>query len=869
MAKGVPRLIKQFKPNHYILDLTLDKANQKFSGSVIIAGHKVGRPSNRLTFHQSHLKITACQITHHDKSGDQIIKIDRINHHKKFDEVRLHSNKPFYGGQYIIRLDFIGKITRSMNGLYPCFYEDDGTKKELLGTQFESHHAREVFPCIDEPEAKSTFDLTLNSPADELAISNMPIKNQQTTQSGLITEFEQTPHMSTYLLAFVVGELSYKEAKTKQGVVVRTYATKHNIEFTEFALEIAVKMLDFYNDYFGINYPLPKCDLAALPDFAAGAMENWGLITFREHALLVDPANTSVGSKQYVAMVVAHELAHQWFGNLVTMRWWTDLWLNEGFASWIEYLAVDHLFPEWQMWTQFMVEEQQPALKMDALEHTHPIVMDINDPNEIRSIFDAISYNKGSSVIQMLHEYLGKDVFRDGLRHYLQTHKYNNTNTIDLWSALETISGKPVKQFMNSWTDRAGYPIIKANISEQTITLSQERFYSNPTHSDEASETWPIPLLSGHSQVPEQLDKTHFDFEIKDSGNLKFNQGSSGFYRVVYNATHLNRLGELIHRGKIGPVDRLGILSDSFEAAKAGYIATIDALALLEKFEHEDNSAVWEVMAANLGGIRMVMDNDKLREAMKPYTRQLVETQLSRLGWQTKSDESHFDRLLRPTILGLASVSDETKVVERALKLFKTMHQPEDISADLRQTPSRSQFRSGTIDPDLRGVVYGTVARIGDKTDFNKLLDMHNATQSAEERLNLTAALTGFKQPALIKQALDLIKTDTVRLQDITYWVAYSFMNRHAKLSTWDWMVENWDWLKQNMGSDMSFYRFPIYSARSFSDLTFLKTYKQFFAKHNQPGMDRSINQGIEIIEWQAAWKERDLKLIKAYFKVK
>src|SRR6185369_11319931 len=218
------------------------------------------------------------------------------------------------------------------------------------------------------------------------------------------------------LLAFVYGEMDYLEAKTKQGVIVRTYATPDNVEITSFALETAVKVLDFFNDYFGIDYPLAKCDLIALPDFASGAMENWGCITFREHALLVDPNHTSLGSKQYVALVVAHELAHQWFGNLVTMRWWSDLWLNEGFASWIEYLAVDHLFPEWQMWTQFVVDEQQQALKMDALEHTHPIEVPVYHPDEIRTIFDAISYSKGASVIHMLHDYLGADMFREGLR---------------------------------------------------------------------------------------------------------------------------------------------------------------------------------------------------------------------------------------------------------------------------------------------------------------------------------------------------------------------------------------------------------------------------------------------------------------------
>ena len=671
MAKGVTRLYQQFKPNHYILDLNIDKKKQVFRGSVIISGQKTSRPNQRLTFHQTDLNIISAEVTHHHKQGDRPVAVDRINSHNKFNEVRLHSNQVLYPGNYTIRLEFKGKITRPMNGLYPCFFKEARRDKQLLATQFESHHAREVFPCIDEPEAKATFDLSLHSSLNEIALSNMPIKKQEEEGGELVTHFESTPHMSTYLLAFITGELSFLEDKTRQGVIVRTYATKENIEFTKFALESAVKILEFFNEYFGIDYPLPKCDLVALPDFGAGAMENWGLITFREQALLDDPANTSISGKQYVATVVAHELAHQWFGNLVTMRWWTDLWLNEGFASWIEYLAVDKLFPEWQMWTQFLVEEQQPALKLDALEHTHPVVVPVDDPAEIRTIFDTISYNKGASVIQMLHEYLGKTAFRDGLRHYLNLHKYSNTDTVDLWEALETISDKPVKEFMSSWTNQPGYPIIRADIGETTVKLSQSRFYSNPKPQHENKlAVWPIPLLSNHPQLRKKLDTTTDTFEVSDTSSLKLNQGNSGFYRVTYNASHIHRLGELIHRGKVEPIDRLSILSDAFESAKAGYLPTTDALALLERFGYEDNSAVWDVITANLGSIRMIMDDDKLRESMKPYVRSLIESQLKRLGWQVKPKDSHFDRLLRPSILGMASLAEEPDAVKHTPKLF-------------------------------------------------------------------------------------------------------------------------------------------------------------------------------------------------------
>jgi aminopeptidase N len=850
MGKKVKRLFKEFQPSHYQLRLQPDKAKMLFSGSVEITGKKTSRPSQRITLHQHGLTISKATVVYHGKKETKTYEVDRINNQASFDEVRLHTKEMLYPGEYTVRLEFSGKITKPMNGIYPAVFNEGKATKTILATQFESHHAREAFPCIDEPEAKATFDLTLAASKDETVLSNMPVKFEKTAGKLTETTFETTPVMSSYLLAFVIGELKYKEAKTKGGTKVRAYATPANTEFTDFALDVAVQCLEFYNEYFAIPYPLKKSDMVALPDFAAGAMENWGLVTYREQCMLVDPTNTSLATKQYVAMVVAHELAHQWFGNLVTMRWWTDLWLNEGFASWIEYLAVDHIFPEWHMWTQFIADEQQVALKLDALEHTHPIEVPVNHPDEIRTIFDTISYAKGASAIHMLEHYLGHDAFRDGLRYYLKQHAYKNTDTIDLWQALETVSGKPVKKFMHAWTSQSGYPVIKAQVEENKLSLSQERFFLNKSaHKKEVSSLWPVPLLSGAAETPDLLEKRSASVELADSANFKLNIGQSGFYRTAYNATQTHHLGELVRRGKLEPIERLGILADSFEVAKAGYGPTDDALDLLNAYSEEDNAMVWDVIASNLGDIRAVMREDELREAIKPYVRHLVTKQLERLGWEAKEGESHFDTLLRPTILGMASVAEEPAVVGPAIERFKAMKKPEDI------------------EPNLRSVVYGTVARNGDKVEFDKLLKMHNSTTNSEERTTLAAALTGFKQPALIKRALALITTDDVRMQDVAYWVAYSFANRHARDETWKWMVGHWDWLDKNLGTDMSFSRFPLYSARHYSDRAFLMTYKKFFDSVMTTALERSVKQGIEIIEWHADWVERDYKEILAFFK--
>jgi aminopeptidase N len=848
MGKKVTRLFEQFQPDNYQLQLNIDDEAMTFSGTVTIRGKKTGRPAQRLAFHQKELKITEAHLTKHDKKGDQDIKVTRINNQKSFDEVRLHTEEMLYPGNYTVIMVFEGKITRPMNGIYPCVFTHDGQEKKLIATQFESHHAREAFPCIDEPEAKATFDLALTTPEanSKTVIANTPVRSSITENGMVGTIFETTPKMSTYLLAFVYGDMDYLEAKTKDGVVVRTYATPDNIKHTQFALDCAVKTLEFYNEYFDIPYPLAKCDFIALPDFASGAMENWGCITFREQALIVDPKNTSLSLKQYVANVVAHELTHQWFGNLVTMRWWTDLWLNESFASWMSWLAVDHLFPDWKVWTQFIVDEQGYALKLDALEHTHPIEVEVRHPDEIRTIFDAISYEKGASALLMLHHYLGDEAFRDGLRLYLKQHSYGNTDTVDLWAALEEVSKKPVTKFMSAWTSQSGYPIIHADISAGT--LKQERFYLNPAAKKEAA-TWPTPLLSNPAIDLETLEKAEQKLPSTLPQNVVLNHDRTGFFRVIYDSQHLESLADAVKAGKLNELDRLGLLGDAFEAAKAGYGSSVDALKLLKAYADEDSAVVWDIISGGIGSIRVVMDDDEIRKTLKPFVRELVAKQVKRLGWVERDSDSHFDLLLRPTILGLSSYGEDPETVKEALRQFNDMKQPEDVH------------------PDLRGIVYGTTARKGGAKEFDKMLAMHNASTNSEERVTLSAALTGFEQPELIQKALATITTKDVRLQDAPYWIAYSFMNRHAKQATWEWLKANWQWLQDNIGSDLSFYRMPIYAGRSWSDTSFLPEFKAFFESHMSTAFERPVKQAIETIEWQAAWKQRDLDAIKAYLK--
>ncbi len=847
--KQVRRLYNQFQPENYDLTINPDKATMSFRGELVISGRKVGRPSMRITLHTKNLHIDEASIisVFKNRSEQRSIEVKRIVTHKSFDELRLHTDELLYPGVYKIKLKFHGNITKPMSGLYPCYFKKGSKQQVILATQFESHHAREVFPCIDEPEAKAIFNLSLTAPIGETVLANTPVFKTEKSDGQQLISFEPTPRMSTYLLAFVIGQLSYLEKQTKSGVAVRSYATQAQIAHTKFALDIAVKCLDLYNDYFGIEYPLKKCDLVALPDFASGAMENWGLITFREQALVVDNDNTSLTMKQYVANVVAHELTHQWFGNLVTMRWWNDLWLNESFASLMSYLAVDKLFPEWQVWSQFIVEEQEVALKLDSLEHTHPINVSIHHPDEIRTIFDNISYEKGASVLFMLMHYLGSENFRDGLRLYLKRNAYTNTESRDLWLAWEQVAGMPISGFMDAWTRQAGFPLVRAKISPLKVETSQRRFFINPK-ADPDNNLWPLPLFPNSEFKSYITDKQEDTIMVVSSKQpILINSGHKAFYRVIYDHAHLDTLIRQIEQGNVGELDRQGLLGDSFEAAKAGFQSSVDCLDLLKAFKKEDSVVVWDIISDNLTSIRAVMDDDELRVAMNPSIRELISGQYNRLGWQVNDNESHFDKLLRPIILGLACISEDPNAIKQARHLFY----------------NRKKL---SIHPDIRGVVYTTVARHGDRDEFDQLLTLHNHSTNSEESVTLAAALTNFRQPELIKEALKLITSKEVRLQDVAYWISYSFANRYAKDLTWQWLQDHWPWLENNLSGDLSFYMLPRYAAKAYSDDNVLPQFKSFFEQHLNEAFVRPLNQAVETISWQSAWRQRDHRAVRQYF---
>jgi aminopeptidase N len=848
MTKSVARLFESFQPESYAIELAVDKEAMTFKGTLKIIGKKVGRPSKRLTFHQNGLTITDAWVTKLDKKGDQKVEINRINHQRSLDEVRLHSDSLFYPGKYWVTIDFTGKVSTGMTGIYLCKFKHDGQDKTLVATQFESHFARKAFPCIDEPEAKATFELALTTEPGQTVLSNTPVRNAIDDEGKVITFFEVTPRMSTYLLAFAYGELGYTEAISKHGVVVRSYATPDNVPHTAFSAEFGAQTLDFFSDYFQTPYPLAKLDMVALPDFEAGAMENWGLVTYREVALLYDQKTAPIESKQYVAMVVAHELSHQWFGDLVTMKWWNDLWLNESFADMMEYRAVDETYPEWHIWEHFVSAEGGSARRRDALADVQSIHTDVHHPDEISTLFDpSIVYAKGGTVLHMLMSYVGEADFQAGLQAYFKKHAYGNTVADDLWDALAAASGKDIAGFMHDWLYRPGYPLV--NVSWQpgsdNVELSQRRFFSDPASQTDISEPWQVPIAANRAVEPLLLATETGKAKISDTSEeplLLNHEGRSYFLPRYANPDHLTAITTAVMNDQVSTIDR-GLLLDNYTMLQRGGESSLtDLLALLPAYAHETSDSVWGAIAVAIGEARKLTEGDEASETkLDAMVRDLIMPTVQRLGWGDAPNDDAQTLRLRGLALSLAAGAKEPSVLEAATNLFKKLDKPADVPAT------------------VRSVVYFVGVRYGDDQDFAKMLALHRNSLSADERDELVGGLTAAKQPQQYQQLIDLLTGDLVRRQDLMHWFVYLLRNRYSRIATWEWLTSHWDWIEKEFASDKSYGYFMRYCGGVFSHQSELDNYNAFFEpKKSVVALTRDIALGSQEIASRVAWRTRN-----------
>ncbi len=843
MTKKNVRLSKNIIPVEYDLQLKPDLHNFTFQGIEAIT-LRITEPTRLFTLHSKEIDIRIADIGEKDEK----IFASKISYNEKAETVTFNFPKVIKPGKIKLNIVFSGILNDKMRGFYRSQYLIDGKTHHMATTQFEATDARKAFPCFDEPAQKAVFHVSLIIPKGKTAISNtLPIGVREHEVGFDIVRFAPTPKMSTYLLAFMVGDFEYIEKKSKRGVIVRVYTTPGKKHQATFALDITVRVLDFYEAYFDIPYPLNTLDMIAIPDFSSLAMENWGAITFREIGLLVDEKNTSTASKELIAEVIAHELAHQWFGNLVTMEWWTHLWLNEGFASYIPYLVIENLFPEWNIWERFTNDTQGIALRLDALKSTHPIEVEVHHPDEIGEIFDAVSYSKGASVIRMLADYLGEKDFRDGLRYYLKKHSYKNTETIHLWQAFQKISNKPVAKMMHTWTSRNGYPVINAEIKNNKLSLSQERFFSSPISKKKAKDTtlWQIPLLLSKNTV---LFGTKNLYLPKPKNWLKLNQGESGFFRTAYSPELLEALRPPVRNMILPSWDRLGIIRDLFALSEAGVISTTDTLQFLTAYKNEDNLTVWTEIALGITKLQRILVGTKAHQKLNGLVIELLSPLHKRLSWNKVKDEPYNDALLRPIVISLLGEAGDKQILSEAKKLFL------------------DHTKGSHVDPDIRGCVYRLTASQGGMSEFKKLIKKYKTEHLHEEKNRIGGALGSFSDPKILKLVCEFALSRDVRTQDAIGIIHGVGQNTNGRDVWFAFITKNWKTLVSRYGEGGMNLSRAVAAISGSAEEKHLKKYKDFFKTHEAPGAKRAVEQVIERLEGNIAWLKRDLDNILGFF---
>lgn len=848
MGTKVTRLYEQFQPEHYALDLDIDLEAMSFKGQVRIDGKKTGRPAQRLTFHQKDLKITTASITKHDKKGDQPIEVDRINNQNSFDEVRLHSNGMIYPGDYTVTLEFEGQISDQMHGIYPCYFKHDGKDKKLIASQFESHHAREAFPCIDEPEAKATFDLSLTTPANLVVLGNTPIKNQ----TGQTTTFETSPRMSTYLLAFVIGEMHSVEAKSKNGTLVRSWATvAQNKMHLNYANTEAVKALEFFEDYFETPFPLPKIDQVALPDFDSLAMENWGLITFREVGLLSDPKNRSLSGEQLITLVICHEMSHQWFGNLVTMRWWDDLWLNESFASIMETLAPDRLHPGWQIWEEFLTGRVIGASNRDIYKDVQSVGVNVQHPDEINSLFDpAIVYAKGARLLKMLYDYIGEDAFRAGLKNYFKKYAYKNTSRSDLWSEFSGASGQDIEALMTPWLQQSGTPQLNVKRSGNKLELSQQRFLLD---GEDKTSLWPIPLLANAALQPNLLKDKAGSATFSQTDIPVLNVNGSGHFITKYEDDRvLQELKRKIANQEIDAINRISLLNDMLLLTRHGDYALTELLDLASHCQNEPRDAVWSMLARAIGYAQTLTDGDtKTEQRIRSFKRRLAADLYEKLGWTDRPDDDPNTKHLRTTVLALSVAGEAEDALNTAHQMFAKAGSVEKLPAE------------------QRALVAGVAVRFGQAEVVDQLMAEYTDTVNADVQESIAAALSSTRNPKVASKVIKwgLTEGGAVRQQDLAHWFAYMIRNHYTRQQIWQWLIDDWERLARLFGGGKHMDYFVWYAAGPLSTPDWQVKFNQFFEPMlNDISLKRNILVGQSEITARVAWRQREEANLVAYF---
>jgi aminopeptidase N/puromycin-sensitive aminopeptidase len=822
VTASAERLPQAVRPEHYTLRLTPDLKAATFTGIETI-DMNLAEPANRITLNAVELDLKSVAVIAGDKEQQAAVTLDKEKEQATFTFV-----DKLPAGKARLAIAYTGILNNELRG----FYLSKTAKRNYAVTQFESTDARRAFPCFDEPAFKATYDITLVVDAGDTAISNTPIETDTPgpVEGKHTLKFAATPKMSTYLVAFLVGDFQCTTGES-DGVAIRSCATPDKVSLTPYALDVAEHVLHYYNNYFGIPYPLKKLDLIALPDFEAGAMENFGAITYRETDMLLDPKTASVDAQKEVALVVAHEMAHQWFGDLVTMQWWDNIWLNEGFATWMENKAVAHMHPEWNI-DQTVISDLDQTLILDAQPTTRAIRAHADTREEIEQMFDGISYGKASDVLLTVENYLGEETFRQGVHNYLAAHEYGNATAEDFWGAQTATSHKPVDKIMESLVAQPGEPLITFGIAVNgKVAVAQRRFFFSPSIVPDPAQKWTLPVCFKTASGQDCQVLSLAETELKaPAGSAFANAGGMGYYRSAYPASVYAALVAQVE-STLTPSERISLIGDEWAQVRANTAAIGDYLDLASAVKADPGAEVVDeaISGVNTAYTHIAASADE-RAGLSAWIRSTYAPVYAKLGPPAESDSSN-TRELRAELFGLLG------------------HRGQDpaVLAQAREISARYLADPGSVEATLGQAALSVAARHGDAALFDQLQQVYETSTNPEFQEGALRLLTQFENPALVQRSLDYALSGKVRNQDSIIQFAIALRIDENRDRAWKYIQDNWEKVQTQLTPEMG--GFLVRSTGNFCSADARASVEKFFAAHKVPAADQSLKHALESID--------------------
>ena len=842
------RLPYTVEPSHYEITLAPDLEASNFNGEERVHV-RLREPTAEVVLNAADLEIHDARLV----ADDGTIRAGQVTLLPAEERAVIALDEPAPSGMHTLHLTFSGVLNDDLRGFYRSeFTDQQGAKHAIATTQFEATDARRAFPCWDEPDRKATFGVSLIFDEGLTAISNSEVREVVGAAPGKKeVRFAETMRMSTYLVAFVIGPLEVTDPVDVDGVPLRVACVPGKTDLTGFALEVGAHALRFFGQYFGIAYPAKKLDLVALPDFAMGAMENLGAVTFRENLLLVDSERATRAERERIADVIAHEIAHMWFGDLVTMRWWNGIWLNEAFATFMEMLCVDDLHPDWLRWVTFGLTRGS-AMDTDGLATTRPVEFPVQKPEDAEAMFDVLTYDKGAGVVRMLERYVGADLFRRGIADYIAKHSYASTETTDLWDAIEGATGEPARSTMDSWIYQGGYPMIfVAADDDGSIRLSQRRFRYLPGDHQAGDARWQVPILVRASVGGEVLRRRLILTEESATVSVGdrpdwvvANEGGWGFYRVRYERDLLDRItADMDH---LDALERFNLASDTWAAVLAGLSPVADFLSLAPLYGEETHPSLWTAILSPLEYLDHVIEPGH-RPKLQAFVRQLVGPAFERLGWAPADGEGETTRAVRA----------------RLVRALGVLGADPDVQAKCQEVHASYLSDRDAADPDVAAAATVVVAAAGGETEYEAYLDRFRNPATPQEEMRYLLSLAAFQDEVLAGRTMELARTE-VRAQNAPFLISSLLANREVGPAAWELLKEHWDELLERVPANL--HDRMLEGVTTLSAPGVADDVRAFLAEHPLPTKQRTLEQILERLEIAMVFRRREAAGLGAAF---